>query len=60
MDSLNKLDILGASMNQLGRSVYAICESTKKKKVLDVFNSYKPEIKLFSLRINENNPIFLK
>jgi len=41
LEDLTKLDVIGATINQLGRSVYAFC---KKE------NTYKPEIKTF--RIN--------
>jgi len=59
IQDLNKLNIIGASMNQLGRSVYAICESGKEKDVLSVFNSYLPDFKVFSLKINESGPKIL-
>jgi len=51
LESLNKLEILGASMNQLGRSVYAICQKSKINEVLEIYDSYKPEIKIFTLKI---------
>ena len=60
MDSLNKLEIIGASMNQLGRSVYAICRNRKEKEVLDIFKSYKPDIKIFNTSIHKNGSIILK
>lgn len=49
---LNKLKILGASMNQLGRSVFAICKEEDEKNVREIFYLYKPEIKVFNLSIN--------
>lgn len=55
MESLNKLKIIGASMNQLGRSVYAMCRKKNEKEVIDVFNSFKPEIKIHHLSINQNS-----
>lgn len=60
MNDLNKTNILGASMNQLGRSVYAICKPGQEKDVFDVFKSYLPENKIFELKINKSNPKILK
>ena len=57
--SLNNLNIIGASMNQLGRSVYAICKNHKVKDVLDVFESYSPNIRCSMTSIYEKNPISL-
>ncbi|MFX1418629.1 MAG: pantoate kinase [Promethearchaeota archaeon] len=56
--NLNKLDIIGASMNQLGRSVYAICRKDNEKEVLNVFESYKPEITVYSTSIHKSKSIF--
>ncbi|MHA2326641.1 MAG: hypothetical protein ACXACB_14635, partial [Promethearchaeota archaeon] len=53
------LKILGASMNQLGRSVYAICKENDEKKVIDVLNSYKNDCTIFNLAINSNGPYIL-
>jgi len=60
MDNLNKLDIIGASMNQLGRSVYAVGYEEDVKKMLEVFESFKPDIKIFNLSINNNYPRIIK
>ncbi len=60
IDDLNKLDIIGASMNQLGRSVYAICGKENENEVLNVMESYKPEINTFSTSIQRNKSILLK
>ena len=60
MNNLNKLDIIGASMNQLGRSVFAICKIKDVKKVIEILETYKPEIKIFNLAFNENDPIVFK
>ncbi len=57
---LNKLDIIGASMNQLGQSVYTICKKEDEKKVLEIMKSYKPEIEIYHTSINENKTILLK
>lgn len=56
IETLNKLPILSASMNQLGRSVYTICEEKQEKDVLEVYDSFKPEIKVYNLEINESKP----
>ena len=53
---LNNLNILGASMNQLGRSVYAICKKENEKEVMEIFNTYKPEIDIYNLSINRMGP----
>ncbi len=60
MNNLNKLDIIGASMNQLGRSVYAIGYEKDLRNMVEVFESFKPEIKLFNLKINNNYPRIIK
>ena len=46
-------------MNQLGRSVYAICKEEDEKDVKEIFNSYEPEIKVFNLSINMMRPNIL-
>ena len=58
MDDLNKIDIIGASMNQLGRSVYAMCLKENEKEVLDIFESYKPDIEPFITSIHEGKSKF--
>ena len=57
IEELNKLKITGASMNQLGRSVYAICDKFSLKEVLDVFETFKPSIKIFQTSIYEDKAI---
>ncbi len=57
LNDLHKLDIIGASMNQLGRSVYIFCKKGKENEVLEVLNTYKPEILVFKLTINNKNTI---
>jgi len=39
MSDLNRLKIIGASMNQLGRSVYAICNNKQLKEGLGIFET---------------------
>ena len=57
MEELNKLDITGASMNQLGRSVYAICNESSLKTVLEVFETFRPNIKIFQTSIYEGKAV---
>ncbi len=59
MESLNKLDIYGASMNQLGRSIFAFCRKREEKKVIETFESFKPDIKIYNLSINTSGNRFL-
>lgn len=59
IENLNKLYIYGASMNQLGRSVYAICRKSDQKKVIEIFDTFKPEISVYVSAINENSPQLL-
>jgi pantoate kinase len=60
INDLNRLDIIGASMNQLGRSVYAICGKDNENDVLNVMESYKPEISIFSTSLHQNKSILLR
>jgi pantoate kinase len=60
MESLNRLDIIGASMNQLGRSVYAVCKKENERDVFDIFDSFNPGIKITSTSIHEKKSIILK
>jgi pantoate kinase len=60
INELWKLDIIGASMNQLGRSIYTFCKKGKEKEVFEVFNTYKPEIKMYKLTINDQKTINFK
>jgi pantoate kinase len=60
LKNLHKLDIIGASMNQLGRSVYAFCKKDKERDVVEIFNTYKPYITLFNLTINNEDTIKFK
>lgn len=56
---LNNLRIIGASMNQLGNSVYAVCNKEDKGKINEILESYKPRIKIFNTSINLNGPRIL-
>ena len=60
LNDLHKLDIIGASMNQLGRSVYAFCKIGKEKEVFEIFDTYKPYINIFELKINSEKTISFK
>lgn len=60
INDLNNGDsgILGASMNQLGRSVYCFCEDSVEGDVLSIFKSYSSLISLKSLEICNTGPLF--
>ncbi|MFX1499315.1 MAG: pantoate kinase [Promethearchaeota archaeon] len=60
IEDLNKINIIGASMNQLGRSVYAICKKKDESKVLEIFESFHPEIEIFKSSIRESSMISIK
>jgi pantoate kinase len=60
IEDLSKINIIGASMNQLGRSVYAICKKEDERKVVEIFESFQPEIKIFKSTIRENKAISIK
>ncbi|MBY9007563.1 MAG: hypothetical protein KGD63_12485 [Candidatus Lokiarchaeota archaeon] len=50
---LNKERIIGSSMNQLGRSVYAICKNKDVKELIEIFRSYQTKDNIYVLKINE-------
>ncbi len=50
---LNKQNILGASMNQLGNSIFAICKKKDEKKVIEQINSFQKIDKIYNLEIND-------
>ena len=56
MNDLNKLNIFGASMNQLGRSIFAICKNKDVPEVLEIFESYKPGVSLIETSISNKGP----
>ncbi len=61
MNELNKLDIIGASMNQLGRSVFTIFKNEKEKDIYEVIKSFEPEVQTFNTTINnKKTTIFRK
>lgn len=55
INELNKEKIIGASMNQLGRSVFAVCKKEKINEVIDIFQSYQKKDKIFNLHIYEKD-----
>ena len=57
--SLNNLKILGASMNQLGRSVYTIYKEENEREIMEIFEAYKPEIRVFKSSINRRGPYII-
>ena len=60
INDLQKLNIIGASMNQLGRSVYLFCVKSMENEVFEIFNTYKPKIRTFKLKINKEQTIKFK
>jgi pantoate kinase len=60
LKNIHKLRIIGGSMNQLGRSVYVFCKKGEEKDVVELFNTYKPKIKIFTLTINNEKTIRYK
>ncbi|MBY8988237.1 MAG: hypothetical protein KGD61_07265 [Candidatus Lokiarchaeota archaeon] len=60
LNELRKLDIIGASMNQLGRSVYTFCKKRIEKEVFEIYDTYEPDIKTFKLTINGKKTINFK
>jgi pantoate kinase len=60
LKDIHKLRIIGGSMNQLGRSVYVFCKKGEDRNVIEVFNTYKPKIKIFTLTINNKKTIRFK
>ncbi|TFF93670.1 MAG: hypothetical protein EU543_03060 [Promethearchaeota archaeon] len=50
---LNELNIIGASLNQLGKSIFAICRKRDIKDVITIFNNYQEVDKVFNLHIEK-------
>jgi pantoate kinase len=57
IEDLNKLKIIGASMNQLGKSVFAVCNKKNEAEVIDVFANYLPKISIIKSSIYEDKTI---
>ncbi|MHA1196012.1 MAG: GHMP family kinase ATP-binding protein [Promethearchaeota archaeon] len=60
MDELNRLNILGASMNQLGKSVYAICKEQDLNLVMEIFESFNNKKDIYISEIYKKNPILIQ
>lgn len=54
---LNKVNKVKASMNQLGKSVFSICFPEQVRSVLEIFESYQPDLEVFNLEICPTGPI---
>jgi pantoate kinase len=48
---LNQLNIYGASMNQLGESLFCFCESNQVNDIIAIINSFKPKFGPYILDI---------
>ncbi len=59
ISELNKLTVFGASMNQLGKSVYCFCKSSEVNRVTDTFNSFSPSF-LKVLEVCETGPVLTR
>jgi len=53
INELNKQGIIGASLNQLGKSIFAICKEKSLEKVKSIFKSYQVDEKIYNLKIDE-------
>ncbi|MHA1733663.1 MAG: GHMP family kinase ATP-binding protein [Promethearchaeota archaeon] len=60
LTELDKARIYGASMNQLGQSVFACCKRKDVKGVLDIFESFTPDIENFELKVHPCGPELLE
>ncbi len=54
--SLEKLQIIGASMTQLGKSVFCLCEKHISPQVVEIFNKYNPTFGTKIVNICNNGP----
>lgn len=59
MNSLNKLKNVKASMNQLGKSIFTICFPEEFIDIIEIYESYKPKVKIFDLEICPSGPVIL-
>lgn len=57
IQDLERLDIIGASMNQLGKSVFCMCHESQVQTVQTVFQQYNPSKTLQVLEICPHGPI---
>jgi pantoate kinase len=57
MDTLNTMEIYGASMNQIGQSIFCICSKTDVENVFEVFKQFNPTHTLQVLEICPHGPL---
>ena len=50
----------GASLNQLGKSIFVICDKKYAKKVCGLIAAHKPTLVLKILKVNSTGPIIKK
>ncbi|MHA1511961.1 MAG: GHMP family kinase ATP-binding protein [Promethearchaeota archaeon] len=56
IETLEKLQIIGASMAQLGKSVFCVCEKQISKQVIKTFNQFNPSFGPKIVNICNNGP----
>ena len=56
IESLEKLQIIGASMTQLGKSVFCVCEKQISPQVVEVFNHFNPTFGTKIVKICNKGP----
>ncbi len=56
INSLEKLQIIGASMTQLGKSVFCVCEKHISPQVVEIFNQFNPTFGTKIVNICNNGP----
>ena len=54
--SLYELNIIGASMNQLGKSVFCICDKTVTNQVIRVFKQFNPKYGIKIVKVCNHGP----
>ncbi|MBD3215040.1 MAG: hypothetical protein GF311_20685 [Candidatus Lokiarchaeota archaeon] len=53
LEELNKKQIIGASLNQLGKSIFAICKKKRVDEITEIIESYQTVNKIYCLKIEE-------
>ncbi|TXT63563.1 MAG: Pantoate kinase [Promethearchaeota archaeon] len=53
LEDLNKKQIIGASLNQLGKSIFAICKKKRVDEIKEILESYQTVNKIYCLKIEE-------
>ncbi len=56
IESLEKLEIIGASMAQLGKSVFCLCDKQISQQVVEVFNQFNPSFGTKIVKICNHGP----